>query len=173
MEVSRLFFSKETKEKMNEPISHFKRGELRWKKIKEYEDKGTLSKAKTRLDIVEMLGSERKYNSVYNWVSSLITRGFLKETLTGFDDNGKMTYEYHTIGKPTFSPTNNFNNQHKKDKNMTKTKATKTITKTAPTITDSNTNKTTVTIRYGELVIEISQVDKDIIESIIAKLADK
>lgn len=166
MEVSRLIFTKETKDKMNEPINHFKRGELRWKRIKECEDDGTLSRARNRMDIVEMLGSERKYNAVYTWISNMIIRGFIKETMAGFDNNGKMEYEYHTVGTPNFSPAKNANKGRKIVK-----KPTPTPTAVAVPVVEKEPSKTKVVIRYNDLTIELENIDQQIIEGIVEKLA--
>lgn len=153
---------------MNESINHFKRGELRWKRIKECEDNGTLSKARNRLDVVEMLGSERKYNAVYTWVSNMITRGFIKETMAGFDNNGKMEYEYHTVRTPNFSPAKNANKGRKIVKNPTPTPKA-----VAVPVIDKEPKQTKVTIRYKELTIELDGVDKTIIENIVDRLASR
>lgn len=166
MEVSRLIFTKETKDKMNEPINHFKRGELRWKRIKEYEDDGTLSKARSRMDIVEMLGAERKYNSVYNWVSNMITRGYLKETMTGVDNSGKMEYEYHTVKTPNFSPAKNAN----KGRKVMKKPTPKAV---AIPVIDKEPKQAKVVIRYKELSIELDGINETIIENIVDRLANR
>lgn len=166
MEISRLIFSKEMKDKMNEPINHFKRGELRWKRIKEYEDDGTLSRAKNRMDIVEMLGSERKYGAVYTWVSNMITRGFMKETMTGINNNGKMEYEYHTVKAPNFSPAKNAN----KGRKIIKTPTPRAV---AIPVIDREPRQAKVVIRYKELTIELDGINEAVIENIIDKLASK
>lgn len=171
MEVSRLIFSKETKDKMNEPINQFKRGELRWKRIRECEDDGTLSKARNRMDIVEMLGSERKYGAMYNWVSNMITRGFVKETMLGFSSDGKMEYEYHTIKSPNFSPAKNANKGRKVSSKSNET-APKMVAIPVPVV-EEEPKKAKVAIRYKELTIELENVDETIIERIVDKLADK
>lgn len=149
---------------MNEPINHFKRGELRWKRIKEYEDDGTLSKARNRMDIVEMLGSERKYNAVYTWVSNMITRGFIKETMTGVNNNGKMEYEYHTVRTPNFSPAKNAN----KGRKIVKTPTPKAV---VVPVVDKEPTQAKVVIRYNDLTIELENIDQATIEGIVEKLA--
>ena len=166
MEVSKLIFSKETKDKMNEPINHFKRGELRWKRIKECDDNGTLSKAKNRMDIVEMLGSERKYNAVYNWISNMVVRGLIKETMTGFNNNGKMEYEYHIVKAPNFNPANNA----LKGRKIMKKPTPEAVT--IPVI-DKEPKQAKVVIRYKELSIELDGVDETIIENIVDRLANR
>ena len=58
MEVSRIIFRKETKEKMERGISPQEKGRLRWEKLKEAETNGLLQKAKTRTDIGKIVGIE-------------------------------------------------------------------------------------------------------------------
>lgn len=164
MEVSRLTFTKETKEKMERPLNHFQRGELRWKRIKEYEDNGTLSKARNRMDLVEMLGAERKYNAVYSWISNMVTRGFIKETMTGVDANGKMEYEYHTVRTPNFSPASN---AHKGCK-VTEKPTPKAV---AIPVIDKEPKQAKVVIKYNDLTIELENIDRETIEGIVEKLA--
>ena len=154
---------------METPINHFKRGELRWKRIEEKEADGTLSKARNRMDIVEMLGSERKYNAVYTWVSNMITRGFIKETMFGLGSDGKMEYEYHTIKSPNFSPAKNARKGRKVSSKPNKT-APEVI---ALPVVEEKPKKARVVIRYKELAIELENVDETIIERIVDKLADK
>ena len=169
MEVSRLIFSKETKDKMETPINHFKKGELRWKRIEEKEADGTLSNARNRMDLVEMLGSERKYGAMYNWVSNMITRGFIKETMLGFGSDVKMEYEYHTIKSPNFSPAKNANKGRK-----VSSKPNKMVPEVvALPVVKEEPKKAKVVIRYKELTIELENVDETIIERIVDKLADK
>lgn len=99
MEISRLIFTKETKEKMKEPINQFQKGRLRWAKLKEVNDNGKLSLAKNRQDILNAMGLPTGYGSPYSWVSSMINRGCLQEILTGFDKNNSPEYEYHLTDK--------------------------------------------------------------------------
>lgn len=151
---------------MEKPINHFKRGELRWNRIKECEDDGTLSKARNRMDIVEMLGSERKYNAVYTWVSNMITRGFIKETMYGVNNNGKMEYEYHTVRTPNFSPAKNAH----KGRKVTKKPTPKTV---AIPVIDKEPKQAKVVIRYKELTIELDGINETIIENIVDRLANR
>ena len=50
----------------------------------------------------EILTDER-YKTGYSWVSNLVTRGHLSETIRGFDEHNKATYEYHIIDNPTYT----------------------------------------------------------------------
>lgn len=151
---------------MNEPINQFKRGELRWKRIKECEDNGTLSKARNRMDIVEMLGSERKYNAIYNWVSNMIAKGFIKETMTGADNSGKMEFEYYTVRTPNFSPAKNA----RKGRKIMEKPTSKIV---AIPVIDEEPKRAKVVVRYRELTIELDGVDETTIENIVDRLANR
>lgn len=93
MEISRLFFSKETKEKLDKPISPQHKGKLRWERLKEAEANGALQHAKRRVDIGKIVGVE-DYKTAYSWVSGLINRGAIVESILGFE-NGLPIHEYH------------------------------------------------------------------------------
>lgn len=96
MEISRLIFSKETKEKINKPISPQHKGKLRWEKLKEAEENGVLQKAKKRVDVGRIVGIEN-YQTSYSWVSGLISKGAIIERIAGFED-GAVVFEY-SLGK--------------------------------------------------------------------------
>ena len=169
MEVSRLIFTKETKDKMSKPLNHFKKGELRWAKLKELEDSGQLSKAKNRLDISAMIGMGSSYGAGYAWVSTLVQKGHIKETMLGFNKDNKMEYEYHLGKAPDYSPQRKAGKTRKvklaKDKPAIVKNTTSTYTPTY--------SKATVIIRYKDLTIELNDIDTSVIENIIEKLADR
>lgn len=177
MEVSRLTFTKETKEKMEKPITLYKKGELRWKKLTELNDEGKLMSAKNRQDITAMMGLGKGYGAPYTWVSNMISRGYIKEILTGFDKAQRPEYEYHIVSKPDYS----FKNRAKKAQ---ETKAKKKIASTKkPVVVASTTtgkvyamptnDNTKMVIRYKDLVIELENISTDMVERIIDTLANK
>lgn len=96
MEISRLIFSKETKEKIEKGISPQRKGQLRWEKLKEAEENGVLQHAKTRVDVGKIVGLD-EYKTAYSWVSGLIGKGALVETIEGFED-GRPVHTYR-LGK--------------------------------------------------------------------------
>lgn len=107
MEISRLIFSKETKQKINEDLNGNQKGILRWNKLKEAEEKGTLMLAKNRYEVANLVGySEENKMRGYQWVSDKISGEHLRETMIGLGKNGKMEYEYHTISDPDYERKN-------------------------------------------------------------------
>ena len=169
MNISRLTISKETQNKIDKPISHFKKGQLRWKKLEELEKGGQLKQAKNRLDIVEMLGYSRGYNACYTWVSHLITRGNIQETLYGLNKDGRMEYEYSIIKSPLFDPAD-----RAKPNKVSKVKTVSVVEKPKPIVTNKITvidNKAKVIIRYNELTIELEDIDQTTIENLVERLA--
>lgn len=96
MEVSKLSFRKETKEQMNKPMSTQARGKLLFARLEELDKDGTLSKAKTRADVARLVGySEERAKVGYMWVSGLIKRGHITETIRGYSPSGMADNEYH------------------------------------------------------------------------------
>lgn len=94
MEVSRLIFTKETKDKMNNSLSKREKGRLRWAKLIELDNDGRLAVAKNRYEVANMVGVINKQVG-YSWVSNLIRRKKITETLTGVNQYGQAEYEYH------------------------------------------------------------------------------
>ena len=166
MEVSKLTISNN----ITKPLTQFQRGELRWKKIKELDGNGRLKQAKNRLDIVEMIGFKRGYNAGYTWVSGIIKRGYLRETMYGLNKDGKMEYEYSVIKNPTFNHADWVNKT--KQTNTKKTVNSKTpvaVPIAKPTVINNGGAK--VIIKYNDLTIELENIDQQVIEGIVEKLA--
>lgn len=160
MEVSKLTFSKETKERMNTSVSYNRKRQLRWDKLKELESTGRLSLAKNRREVAGMMGLGNGFGAGYSWISSEIKKGLIKETLTGFDKNNMAEYEYH-LSNPPVKPISQLTAiEPKADREVNINQA-------------KDKDKIKATIRYGELVIELDGVDSNIIESIIERLANK
>lgn len=100
MEVSRLLFSKETKEKMKKGVNARERGKLRYQRLVELANDGRLAVAKNRNEVANMVGIISKPNTTgYNWVTNMIRGGHLTETLMALGDGGKPEYEYHLTSK--------------------------------------------------------------------------
>lgn len=96
MEISKLTFSKETKEKMKKEMTIREKGRVLFDKLKEIDKDGTLSKAKTRADVARLVGyTEERSKAGYAWVSNLIRRGHLTETVREWSPSGRMVAEYH------------------------------------------------------------------------------
>ena len=99
MEVSKLSFTKKTQDKMNKKMSVREKGKVMFARLQELEADGTLSKAKTRADVARLVGyTEERAKAGYSWVSNLISRGHIRETILEWTPSGKMVAEYHTTG---------------------------------------------------------------------------
>ena len=104
MEISRLTFTKETQEKMEKGLSKRQRGKLRYQKLVEIANNGRLSIAKNRREVARLVGyMPGQEHSGYSWVTNMINRGHLKETVVGSGRHGYLEYEY-TLGsnKPRY-----------------------------------------------------------------------
>lgn len=96
MEVSRLSFTKKTKEAMHRGMSVREKGRVLFSRLEELDKDGTLSKATSRADVARLVGySEERAKAGYSWVSNLIRRGHLTETIREWTPSGKMVAEYH------------------------------------------------------------------------------
>ena len=100
---ARVIFSKDFQEKMNKPLSSFEVGKLRWAKIEELNTSGRLSNIKNRQQLCLAVGmtEEQAKLSGPAYVSNLVRRKNLKETMMGLED-GKMTFAYTIIKAPLF-----------------------------------------------------------------------
>lgn len=97
MEISRLTFRKETKDKMKKEMTVREKGKVLFDRLKELDEDGTLSKASNRADVARLVGySEERSKAGYAWVSNLIRRGHLAETVREWTPSGRMVAEYHT-----------------------------------------------------------------------------
>lgn len=103
MEISKLSFAKKTQEAMNRNMSVRDKGKLLFARLKELDDDGTLSKAKSRADVARLVGySEERAKAGHSWVSNLIRRNNLSETILNFTPSGKMEAEYHVVSSPDY-----------------------------------------------------------------------
>lgn len=99
MEVSKILFTKETKEKMERGLSAREIGRLRWERLEELYNSGELQKVKNRRELIEAVGfTPQQKHRGYTWVCNLINRKHLEEISTGVD-NGKIEYQYFLTGK--------------------------------------------------------------------------
>lgn len=104
MEVSRLTFTKETKDKISKGLNRRQQGKLRFEKLKEAEENGLLQKAKTRIEVAQLAGFTREqYKTGYSWVSNMLIRKHLIERISGIGMNGRAEYEYHLGSDPDYS----------------------------------------------------------------------
>lgn len=103
MEISKLSFTKKTQEAMNRDMSVREKGKVLFARLKELDNDGTLSKAKSRADVARLVGySEERAKAGYSWVSNLIRRNNLSETILNFTPSGRMEAEYHVVSSPDY-----------------------------------------------------------------------
>lgn len=96
MYASKITFKKETKEKMSKPMSVREKGRVLFARLEELDKDGTLSKAKSRADVARLVGYPReRAKAGYAWVSNLIRRGHITETIRGYSPSGIADCEYH------------------------------------------------------------------------------
>ena len=89
---------------MEEGLSASQRGKLRWERIKEAEEHGSLALAKNRYEVANLAGfTEETRERGYQWVSSMVSKKYLQEIMHGLGKNGKFEYEYHTVNDPDYS----------------------------------------------------------------------
>lgn len=101
MDVSKLIISKETQKSLNRR----ELGELRYKRLKEMDNSGELSKVTSRSKLAEVMGYPKNNRTGIAWVNNMVARGFLKETILGIE-KGKEVKEFHLTSKtPNYHPT--------------------------------------------------------------------
>lgn len=99
MEISKLSFTKKTQEDMKKDMPVREKGKVLFARLQELDNDGTLSKAKSRADVARLVGyTEERAKAGYAWVSNLIRRGHITETVQEWTPSGKMVAEYHTTG---------------------------------------------------------------------------
>lgn len=151
MEISRLSFTKETQEDMKKDMSARKKGKALFARLQELENDGTLSKAKTRADVARLVGySEERAQAGYVWVSNLIRRGHLSETIQEWTSSGKMVAEYHLSStKPDYDYEEA---KRRKEKNKTIAKAAEEAIEQEKVISSTPIK---LKIAKGDMVIKI------------------
>lgn len=88
---------------MKKDLSVRERGKLLFSRLQELDNSGMLSKAKSRADVATMVGyTTEQAKAGYSWVSNLIRRGNLRETILEWSPSGKMIAEYHVVKSPDY-----------------------------------------------------------------------
>lgn len=100
---ARVIFSKEFLDKTKgEELTSHQKGKIYFDRLTDLDNSGELSKARNRNEVVNLVGYTGSGGNGYSWVSNLIRRGHLTETLVGVEDGNKY-YEYHLARKrPTY-----------------------------------------------------------------------
>ena len=159
MEVSRITFKKETQEAMEKGLSVRQRGKLLFSRLQELDNDGTLSKAKNRADVAWLVGYNKdQAKAGYAWVSNLVRRGNLSETILEWSPSGKMIAEYHVLKSP------DYDYQETKRRVDSREKRAEQILeelhhwqKQAPILTEekSDTNPIKIEITRGDMTIKV------------------
>ena len=192
MEVSRIIFRKETKEKMEQGLRGKALGRVRLEKLKELSDNGKLSGAKNRLDVAHLLGYTEENASNrgagYGWVSNMVSKGYLVEAVNGFDRDGSPNYLYYLSSKVASYGGRSKRADRKKKAETSrytfnqpiKVEQPKVVepvksTPIEPVVTATLGNKITkVTVTYGDVVVGVESVEfamvPELVSDVIAKL---
>lgn len=105
MFANKLTISKQTLNKNT--LNLRQKGRLRFEKLIEAENNGTLQRASTRKELALIAGftDEETENGKkgYSWVSNLIQRGYIKETPFDFAADGVYGNEYHVVSSPDYA----------------------------------------------------------------------
>lgn len=165
MNISNFTLTKETKEKMNKPLSNKQKGALRSQKLKELAESGKLAMIKNRGDLAEAVGYPyaQRNTSGYQWIHYKIERGELIERITGYTDDGHAEYEYQYV-EPKAKPAEPVSPVVK-------------VSEPARTVNEMledafKGSNMTITITKGDLTIRIEHADKGVVEDIIKSIKE-
>ncbi len=100
---ARVIFSKDFLDKTKgEELTTHQKGKIYFDRLTDLDNSGELSKAHNRNEVISLVGYTGSEGNGYSWVSNLVRRGHLTETLASIED-GKKIYEYHLARKrPTY-----------------------------------------------------------------------
>ena len=176
MEISRLTFSRDTKDKLEKGLTKKQRGELRFNRLKEAEANGSLQKAKNRIEVAHLVGyTDEQYKTGYSWVCNMLARKHLIERIGGLGANGKVEYEYTIGSEPDYRMVNVAVGRRKA--NETRREIAKKYSQEShkqEDATEKTTNTPTkITITYGDLKIELSDMQPDMVKDVITSIFDK
>lgn len=140
---ARVIFTKDfIKKTKGETMTPKQRGKILFERLVELDKSGEITKATNRTELARLVGAPEGQRG-YSWVSNLVNRKHLTETIVG-RDGGRYLKEYHLAKKrQTYGKRN-----VKKNKTIV---ASKPVVKTTPVITEP-TPKTI--IKYGKVEIE-------------------
>lgn len=174
MEVSRITFTKETKDKMSKGLNKRQRGQLRFERLKEAEANGRLQKAKTRADVARLAGfTSDQYKTGYSWVMNMLTRKHLIEHISGMGRNGRAEYDYAIGTTPDYGMVNATKGRAKfhEQRKEVMTDKCHVIADEVPTVLAPAPQK--ITIKYGELSIELENIDRETTINMVTDMLDK
>lgn len=165
-----VIFTKQTKDALANlsDLSVRERGRLRFTRLKELDASGVLSKAKNRADVARLVGyTEEQARKGYTWVSSLIARGHLVETIQEWTPNGRRLAEYHVSGTPDYSYSHG---EHRRRKD----KAKKGAGIAMKNITDDTLRSTTpvkVELSKDGLLVRVEGLDAQQAQELVVGIA--
>lgn len=159
MDVNKLTISKET----TKSLSRRQLGELRYKRLKEMDNSGELSRVTSRSRLAEVMGYPRNNRTGIAWVNNMIHRGFVKETILGIE-KGKEIKEFHLTSKiPNYHPT-----KAKKNKGAERIFANVGVEqKQTANVVEK---KVSVVVEYREMKITIENGDAQYVGEIIKSM---
>ena len=167
MEVSRITFRKETKNKMKKGMSAFEKGKALYGRLQELERDGTLSQCRTRTEVVTCVGySPDRVTKGRSWLNNLIKRGHVSEIELGHGEYrymlGPKMPDYSsripkTVTKPMVEP----------DVNVLK-QATEPVILSRAYDTENSVKilNTKITLKKGDKTIEI-EGDRELVKEVI------
>lgn len=160
MEVSKISFSKKTREKMGEELSVRRKGKILFARLKELDESGVLSKAQTRADVARLAGyPEERAKAGYAWVSNLIRRGHLAETIQEWTPSGKIIAEYHLTGSQPL-----YNYEEAKQRRAKKEEAIREWEKqqdNMPILEEKKPTNIKIEITRGDITIKVEMEDHE------------
>ena len=161
MEISRLTISKETQEQLSKPLTKRERGRLRYIRLKELGEKGILSKARTREDVLKMVGfTDATMKTGDAWLGYMIKQGYLKETVV-WKRGRKGEYEY-TMGskEPNYDLFN---------RNASKKKKVEPVVEQVEAVVEP-VKKTKAIFRHNGVEIELEEANQELILALVDKM---
>lgn len=176
MEISRLTFSRDTQDKIEKGLTKKQRGELRFNRLKEAEANGSLQKAKNRIEVAHLVGyTDEQYKTGYSWVCNMLARKHLIERIGGLGANGKVEYEYTIGSEPDYRMVNVAAGRKKANKARREIAKKYEQDSHRREEASENVNNTLarIVITYGDLKIELSDIQPEMVKDIIASMFDK
>lgn len=166
MFANRLIISEDTLKKNN--LAPRERGRLRYQRLIELENSGKISLLTTRKELAQAVGYSPDNATGVSWVNTMINRGYLSETLRGFE-NGEFRKEFHTTGKvPDYD--NEAAKKPRKRKNKTNLlpKDYEELENSLPKFKEyaKNTDNRKLIIQKGDITITVELSADDIIKMI-------
>lgn len=160
MEISRLTISKETQEQLSKPLTKRERGRLRYVRLKELGEKGILSKARTREDVLKMVGfTDATMKTGDAWLAYMIKQGYVQETVV-WKRGRKGEYEY-TMGakEPNYDIFN---------RNASKKKKAEPVVEQVEHV--EPVKKTKAIFRRNDVEIELEEASQELILALVDKM---